>query len=594
MRILSIKSRFYSYRYLFKYLKARRLQTSIIILFSSISAVSGGLSIGLIIPILGGSTRPIFQDTPFDFLDNYLSFFSGDDFNSRIRSTAILIIILSSIELTLNIICAIIAARIELDVTKNLSIQVIDKIRNLEFKTFFGQTSGSYFTYLKTDVVAVGDVVSKFLVTLQPLVLLIIYLIVMATVSPYLTIASIFFFILISILITGILGRRLKSTQKKLSELLVLLNSELNETFDNFKNLSSSGILNNQLERMQNKHAEFLEARYDYQKNISIGLPVNNFINSFAIAMLIILGAYIFRSQDESWTILLIPFLVLLFKILPTIAQVNNMRNRVESNYMYNDRLQRFLNLRERSTIDEIEEFNKLENFIQFQNIDFSYSEKNKTLENISFTLKKNNLTALLGESGSGKSTIVDLLLKIYQPESGKIYFDDKNLSTLRTDSLRNNISYVSQDALFFNRSVEENLKIFNEKLDNKYIMDSLMTLNLESLKDELDNILGQGGINLSSGQKQKLNFIRSYLKPSQLLILDEPTSNLDFESEDVLKNYITEIKSTQTILLITHSKRLLELADEIIVLDNGKVVENGTADEILNNNEYLSRMIES
>ena len=93
---------------------------------------------------------------------------------------------------------------------------------------------------------------------------------------------------------------------------------------------------------------------------------------------------------------------------------------------------------------------------------------------------------------------------------------------------------------------------------------------------------------------KQKLNFIRSYLKPSQLLILDEPTSNLDFESEDVLKNYITEIKSTQTILLITHSKRLLELADEIIVLDNGKVVENGTADEILNNNEYLSRMIES
>ena len=594
MKILSIKSRFYSYRYLFKYLKARRLQTSIIILFSSISAVSGGLSIGLIIPILGGSTRPIFQDTPFDFLDNYLSFFSGDDFNSRIRSTAILIIILSSLELILNIICAIIAARIELDVTKKLSIRVIDKIRNLEFKTFFGQTSGSYFTYLKTDVVAVGDVVSKFLVTLQPLVLLIIYLVVMATVSPYLTIASIFFFILISILITGILGRRLKSTQKRLSELLVLLNSELNETFDNFKNLSSSGILNNQLERMQNKHAEFLEARYDYQKNISIGLPVNNFINSFAIAMLIILGAYIFRSQDESWTILLIPFLVLLFKILPTIAQVTNMRNRVESNYMYNDRLQRFLNLRERSTFDEIEEFNKLENFIQFQNIDFSYSEKNKTLENISFTLKKNNLTALLGESGSGKSTIVDLLLKIYQPESGKIYFDDKNLSTLRTDSLRNNISYVSQDALFFNRSVEENLKIFSEKLDNKYIMDSLTTLNLESLKDDLDNILGQGGINLSSGQKQKLNFIRSYLKPSQLLILDEPTSNLDFESEDVLKNYITEIKSTQTILLITHSKRLLELADEIIVLDNGKVVENGTADEILNNNEYLSRMIES
>jgi ATP-binding cassette, subfamily B, bacterial MsbA len=594
MKILSIKSRFYSYRYLFKYLKARRLQTSIIILFSSISAVSGGLSIGLIIPILGGSTRPIFQDTPFDFLDNYLSFFSGDDFNSRIRSTAILIIILSSIELILNIICAIIAARIELDVTKKLSIQVIDKIRNLEFKTFFGQTSGSYFTYLKTDVVAVGDVVSKFLVTLQPLVLLIIYLFVMATVSPYLTIASIFFFILISTLITGILGRSLKSTQKKLSELLVLLNSELNETFDNFKNLSSSGILNNQLERMQNKHADFLEARYDYQKNISIGLPVNNFINSFAIAMLIILGAYIFRSQDDSWTILLIPFLVLLFKILPTIAQVNNMRNRVESNYMYNDRLQRFLNLREKSTIDEIEEFNKLEDSIQFQNIDFSYSEKNKTLENISFTLKKNNLTALLGESGSGKSTIVDLLLKIYQPESGKIYFDDKNLSTLRTDSLRNNISYVSQDALFFNRSVEENLKIFNEKLDNKYIMDSLTTLNLESLKDDLDNILGQGGINLSSGQKQKLNFIRSYLKPSQLLILDEPTSNLDFESEDVLKNYITEIKSTQTILLITHSKRLLELADEIIVLDNGKVVENGTADAILNNNEYLSRMIES
>ena len=109
--------------------------------------------------------------------------------------------------------------------------------------------------------------------------------------------------------------------------------------------------------------------------------------------------------------------------------------------------------------------------------------------------------------------------------------------------------------------------------------------LNLENVIPEIKSTLGQGGINLSSGQKQKLNFIRSYLKPSELLILDEPTSNLDFDSEDTLKKYIEEVKNDQTILLITHSRRLLELADEIVVIEKGEILDNGPSKEILKNN---------
>ncbi len=594
IKYLNLKSRSDSYKYLVAHLNSNRLESILVIFLSAISAISGGLSIGLIIPILGGSTRPIFEDTPFNFLDNYLGIFAESDFNSRIRSAAIFIIVLSSVELILNIYSGILAARVEYKVNENVADKVIKKISQIKYKTFFAQESGTYFTFLSTDVLQIGSVVYKFLVTLQPFVLLTIYIIVMAYVSPYLTFASIFFFVIISILITGILGRRLKNAQKELSEILVTLNAELNETFGNFKNILSSGIVESQLERMRASYIRFLKSKYKYSFNFTFGLPVNNFINSFSIAMLIILGAYIFRSQDESWTVLLIPFLVLLFKVLPTISQINNTRNIIESNYVYNDRIQRFLDLEEEPNNPNQLQFNKLTNKITFNNVNFSYQEKKPVIKNISFEIKKNKTTALLGESGSGKSTIVDLILKIYKPDNGKILIDNIDLLNINSNSLRQNISYVSQDALFFNRSVEDNIKLFNSEITDKNIENSMKILNLEKVIPEIKSTLGQGGINLSSGQKQKLNFIRSYLKPSNLLILDEPTSNLDFESEDTLKKYINEVRNEQTILLITHSKRLLELADEIIVIEKGEILDNGSSKEILGNSEYIKKMVDN
>jgi len=594
IKYLNLKSRSNSYRYLIGHLKSNRWESILVILLSGISAISGGLSIGLIIPILGGSTRPIFQDTPFDFLDNYLGIFSESDFNSRIRSAAIFIIILSSIELVLNIYSGILAARVEYKVNESIADKVIKKIGQIKYKTFFAQESGTYFTFLSSDILQIGSVVYKFLVTLQPFVLLTIYLIVMASVSPYLTFASIFFFVIVSILITGILGRRLKNAQKELAEILVTLNAELNETFGNFKNILSSGIVESQLERMRASYVKFLKSRYKYSFNFTFGLPVNNFINSFSIAMLIILGAYIFRSQDESWTVLLIPFLLLLFKVLPTISQINNARNLIEANYVYNERIQRFLDLEEEPIDKNQIEFKKLNNDIAFNNVNFSYKEKTPVINNISFEIKKNKTTALLGESGSGKSTIVDLILKIYKPDNGNILIDDTDLLNINSNSLRQNISYVSQDALFFNRTIEENIKLFNTEISDKNIQNSMRILNLENVIPEIKSTLGQGGINLSSGQKQKLNFIRSYLKPSELLILDEPTSNLDFDSEDTLKKYIEEVKNDQTILLITHSRRLLELADEIVVIEKGEILDNGPSKEILKNNKYVLKMVDN
>ena len=455
IKILNLKSISNSYRYLLSHLKSNKLESILIVILSGVSAISGGLSIGLIIPILGGSTRPIFQDTPFDFLDNYLGIFSESDFNSRIRSAAIFIIILSSIELVLNIYSGILAARVEYKVNESIADKVIKKIGQIKYKTFFAQESGTYFTFLSSDILQIGSVVYKFLVTLQPFVLLTIYLIVMASVSPYLTFASIFFFVIVSILITGILGRRLKNAQKELAEILVTLNAELNETFGNFKNILSSGIVESQLERMRASYIKFLKSRYKYSFNFTFGLPVNNFINSFSIAMLIILGAYIFRSQDESWTVLLIPFLLLLFKVLPTISQINNARNLIEANYVYNERIQRFLDLEEEPIDKNQIEFKKLNNDIAFNNVNFSYKDKTPVINNISFEIKKNKTTALLGESGSGKSTIVDLILKIYKPDNGNILIDDTDLLNINSNSLRQNISYVSQDALFFNRTID-------------------------------------------------------------------------------------------------------------------------------------------
>lgn len=581
-----INSYLISVKVLFEY----KIQTMIIFFLSVVSATAGGLSIGLLIPILEADSRPLFSDTPFKYLDEFIKIFSGNSFNDRVLSVAILIIVLSSLELVMNLLSGILSAKTENQIKKDYTFKVLDKLQTIDFTFFQNQTSGKLFTFLTTDPNVTSKIGKKILVSFQPAVLLIIYLSVMYTVSPIMTIVSIVFFVLISILSTSKIGNKIARSQKEISTKLFDINSEVQETLDNFKNIVSYGILEQQIKRLRNLFGEFFITNYKFQRDTTFVVPINNFVNSFGIAILLIAGTVVFREQDNNWTALLIPFLILLFKLLPAISQLNNLRVYLEANYIYIERLKNFLQVDNFSTIQGEKQFNKLENQIEFKNIDFKHQNSKFAFENFELKIPANKTTGLIGISGSGKTTLIDLVLKIYYPFKGQILFDDTDINLFNNSSLRNKISYVSQDALFFNRSIDENLNLLTN--DSKDFSELFDQLNLSNFKENKNQIIGSGGINLSSGQKQKFNFIRAYLKEAEILILDEPTSNLDYESQNILKKYLNEIKGTKTVIVVTHTASILSICENIVVIENGKLVQSGTPSEVKNKSEYFRDMV--
>ena len=391
----------------------------------------------------------------------------------------------------------------------------------------------------------------------------------MFSVSPWLTFVAILFFVIISIIITGLLGRKSKEVNSKLAKLFLRINTELTYFIENYKKVIGMGVEDKFTKNLKLSYEEFILQRKKYTELVSYALPLNNLVNTISIAALLFFGSILFSRESNSWTIMLIPFLVLLFKILPMISSLNNLRVLIESNKPFIDRVDEFLN---DNTENENEGdsdfiFNKL---IEFQNVSFSF-KGNKVLDDASFSIKKNSINTIVGPSGVGKTTIIDLLLKIYEPESGNIIIDGIDISKISKKNLRDSISFLPQELLIMNTNIFENINLYEKSISKKSLIKELENINIEVSMPTSENI-GYGGINLSGGQKQKINILRTILKDSDFIIFDEPTNNLDQDSISTFIDQLNKIKGKKTILIITHSNKLENISDVVFELNEGKI----------------------
>ena len=227
-----------------------------------------------------------------------------------------------------------------------------------------------------------------------------------------------------------------------------------------------------------------------------------------------------------------------------------------------------------------------LNNSIVLEKVNFSYVENFPVLNNISLEIEKGSTTAIVGSTGSGKSTLIKLLLRLYDVESGKIIFDDENIQDLNIHSLRKNIGLVSQDIFLFEGTVFENIAYGNldatesEIWNAARLSESDEFINL--LPNKKDTIVGERGQKLSGGQRQRISIARAILKNPEILILDEATSAVDNETEAAIQRSLDTLKEGRTVIAIAHRLSTIRNADVIYVLEKGEIVESGSHDELV------------
>ncbi len=239
----------------------------------------------------------------------------------------------------------------------------------------------------------------------------------------------------------------------------------------------------------------------------------------------------------------------------------------------------------------------KVKGDFEFKNVSFAYEEEHNVLEDLSFKVNANETVAFVGKSGAGKTTIFNLLCKMYDIQKGEILIDGININELDKDSIRGNITIISQNPYIFNMTIKENLRLVKKDLTIKEMKEAcrLACLDefIESLPEKYDTVVGEGGVTLSGGQRQRLAIARALVQKTEIILFDEATSALDNETQRSIQKAIENMKNTYTILIIAHRLSTVIHADRLLYVEDGKIVDAGTHEELLKKNKNYKELYE-
>ena len=486
--------------------------------------------------------------------------------------------------------------RVSNNVVKTMQIQLASCILKSDINTIESKHSGKYIAHFFYDVGQVSQLVGSGLLNLMKDSFTLIVLVSLMFYQNWKLALFAIIMMPLAVLLAKSLGKRINKAVTESAKIEGNLTSYLSEVIKGTRMIKIYQQENFEFNRSTKKIDERANIQIKIGNILIRATPIMEVLTGIMIAGFIYYSGFMIARGEMQINnfFSFLTAMMLAYQPIRSLATINMLFNQgaVGAKRVFNI-LDAEPSIKEISSAPNL---NIKKGSIEFKEVSFSYSNtKEQAIKNINISVEGGTTAALVGHSGAGKSTIINLLPRFYDAQEGVVSIDEQNISSVKLSSLRKNISMVSQDIILFDDTVRANISYANIDTSDEQLKEACnfaaATEFIEKLPQKFETIIGENGIRLSGGQKQRLSIARAFLKNSPIILLDEATSSLDSESEEKVQNAVMNLTKNKTTLVIAHRLSTIIRADKIIVMNQGKIVDIGTHNELLKNSAIYKNL---
>lgn len=535
----------------------------------------------------------------FDSLFNYMLYRvmgAGYTLKDLFLLLAIMTIVISLLSNLFRYLAQRIMENLRISTLQKLRDGLFDNVIRLQASFFSNERKGDIISKITSDVQIVQYCVTSTLqVFLREPLLIGSYLFMLLAISWQLTLFTIAVLPIIAFFIGYIVKKLRRSAtqgQESFSEMVSLLDESLG-AIKTIKGYNATQYVDT---KFKNQNAHYSDIQRGIARKQQMASPVSEFLGIASLSFILVYGGNMIMGGDLG-TAAFIAYLGIFSQVTRPARAISDAFGNINQGIAAGERVLALMDTK--AEIKDKADAVDLDNFthgIEFHDVSFSYEER-EVLHSISFTIPKGQTVALVGPSGGGKSTIADLVPRFYDPTKGEIMIDGKPITNYKTESIRAKLGIVAQETILFNDTIEGNIRMGNSYASEQDVVEAAKIANAHSFITETENgyqtNIGDRGTKLSGGQRQRLSIARAVLRNPEILILDEATSALDTESERLVQESLSRLLKGRTSLVIAHRLSTIQHSDKIIVIDSGRIVEQGTHSELVAHQGIYNKLIE-